>query len=73
MHLVLAISPSALFFFYALAYVCRAQAEKNSTLLPSFSSSSSSRQPKLWKAPSMEIEQRAEFQVDGVGTRIEKN
>jgi hypothetical protein len=63
MYLAHATPTSAPSFFYALAHVHQAQAMKGLLLLPS-SSSSSSRQQRSLKAPSMEIKQRAELQIN---------
>jgi hypothetical protein len=64
MHLALAISVSAPFFSYASVHIRQVQAMRGLFPFPSFSSSSSSRQLRPWKAPSMKIEQRDKFKVD---------
>jgi hypothetical protein len=64
MYLAHATPVSAPFSFFALAHVHQAQAMKGSLPLPSFSSSSSSRQQKNLKAALMEIEQRVELQIN---------
>jgi hypothetical protein len=64
MYLAHATPVSAPSSFYALAHVHQAQATKGSFLLPSFSSSSSSRRQKSLKATSMEIKQRVELQIN---------
>jgi hypothetical protein len=64
MHLVLATSVFAPFFSYALAHMRQAQALRGLLHIPSFFSSSFSRQPRLLKAPSMEIKQNTQLQIN---------
>jgi hypothetical protein len=64
MHPTLATFASAPFFSYVLAHMCQALELRGLLPLPSFSSSSFSRQQESSKATSMEIKQGVKLQIN---------